>query len=133
MCVYTESIYKSSCHCIYVYEGGLKISCDDVISAVDDFYQWDPSTATPMEEVWIARWTMLKNTPHLITFYESILVSLWAFQPTLIYKPSASVWVWHEGINWVSRLIIQEQSIEILSNHLRRKKQKMHEKENKKE
>ena len=30
----------------------LKSSYDDVISAVDEFFdQWDPSTATPMKEV----------------------------------------------------------------------------------
>ena len=29
--------------------------------------------------------TMLKNKPNLVTFPESILVSLWTFQPTLIY------------------------------------------------
>ena len=35
------------------YKGGLKSSCDDVISAVDDFFdQWDPSTAMRMEEVY---------------------------------------------------------------------------------
>ena len=34
------------------YESGLKNSNNDVLSAVDEFfYQWYPSTATPMEEV----------------------------------------------------------------------------------
>ena len=34
-----------------MYKGGLKSSYDEVISAVDGlfFYQWDPSTATPIE------------------------------------------------------------------------------------
>ena len=32
---------------------GLKSSYDDVISAVDDFFdQWDPSSATQLEEVY---------------------------------------------------------------------------------
>ena len=41
----------------FLYEGGrkvnrLKSSYDDVISAVDDFFdQWDPSIVTLMEEV----------------------------------------------------------------------------------
>ena len=35
-----------------IYEGGLKSSYDEVISSVDNFFdQWDPSTATLMEEV----------------------------------------------------------------------------------
>ena len=35
-----------------MHEGGLKSSYDDAISTVDDFLdQWDPNTATPMEEV----------------------------------------------------------------------------------
>ena len=34
-------------------EDGLKSSYEDAISAVDDFfYQWDPNTATLMEEVY---------------------------------------------------------------------------------
>ena len=34
------------------YKGGLKSSYDEVISAVDDFFdQWDPRTMTPIEEV----------------------------------------------------------------------------------
>ena len=33
--------------------------------------------------VWTARRTMLKNKLHLVTFHESILVSLWTFQLTL--------------------------------------------------
>ena len=34
-----------------LYEGGLKSSYD-LISAVDTFYQWDPSTTTPIKEVY---------------------------------------------------------------------------------
>ena len=35
-----------------VYKYGLKISYDDVISAVDDVYnKWDPRTATLLEEL----------------------------------------------------------------------------------
>ena len=34
------------------YDGGLKSTYDDVISAVDNYFdQWDPSTATPIVEV----------------------------------------------------------------------------------
>ena len=44
---------------------------DNVISTIDNFfYQWDQSTATPP----------------LATLYESILVSIWTFQCTLINK-----------------------------------------------
>ena len=37
--------------------------------------------------IWIASAVtqMLKNKPHLITFHENILFSLWTFQPNLIY------------------------------------------------
>ena len=36
----------------HIYQVGLKVSFDDVISAVADFlYQWDPSTATHLEDV----------------------------------------------------------------------------------
>ena len=108
------------------FKCGLKNSYDDIISAVDDFFdQWGPSTATPIEEVckpqgrlwvsaekfnwwhhiycwwlfwpmgskhcncdgrilWTARGMLLKNKPHLFTFNEMILVSLWTFQLTLI-------------------------------------------------
>ena len=42
-------------------------------SAVDDlFNQWDTNTAIPMEDMWTAKRTMLKNKPHLIPFHESI-------------------------------------------------------------
>ena len=33
---------------------------------------------------WTARRTLLKNKLNLVAFHESILVSLWTFQPTLI-------------------------------------------------
>ena len=37
---------------IYIYGGGLKSSYNNVIFTADDFFdQWDPSTATLMEEV----------------------------------------------------------------------------------
>ena len=35
----------------YMYKDGLKSSYDDLVSAVDIFDQWNPSTATLMEEV----------------------------------------------------------------------------------
>ena len=31
---------------------------------------------------------MLKNKPYLVSFHETILVSLWTFQPTLVYHIS---------------------------------------------
>ena len=68
---------------IYIYhEDGHKSSYDNVIFAVDDFFdQWDPSRADPMgKKAWTARGTLLENEPHLVTFYESILVSLRTFQ-----------------------------------------------------
>ena len=40
------------CFLTGMYMGGLKSSCDDVISAIADFfYPWYPSTAMQMEEV----------------------------------------------------------------------------------
>ena len=55
---------------IYMYNIGLKSSCNDIIFANDDFFdQWDPSTAKHLEEV-------LKNKDHLVTFHKSIFVSL---------------------------------------------------------
>ena len=39
--------------------------------------QYDPSTSALMEEVYGSQGeAMMKNKPHLITFYESILASL---------------------------------------------------------
>ena len=36
----------------FEYEARLKSSYDDIISAIDDFFdQWDQSTATPIEKV----------------------------------------------------------------------------------
>ena len=36
-----------------LYESRVKSSYDDVISAVDNFFDlWDPSTATLMEDMW---------------------------------------------------------------------------------
>ena len=58
------------------YKGRLKCSCDDVISIVDDFLPIGSkhfNTDGRMEE------TMLKIKPHLVTFQESIWVSLLTF------------------------------------------------------
>ena len=35
---------------------------------------------------WVTRGSVLKNRPHLVTFHEGILVSLWTFQATLILQ-----------------------------------------------
>ena len=47
------------------------------------FYQKDPSTATPE---CVKSKTKLTNKPHLVTFHESILVSLSTFQSTLVFQ-----------------------------------------------
>ena len=53
---------------------GLKCSCNDIISAVDDFLeQWDPSIETLMEEVRGSQEGPLKNIPHLISFQKKYL------------------------------------------------------------
>ena len=46
------------------------------------FHKLNPSTAKPTKcgSVWTTMWTMLKNTPHLVTFHERIIVCLWNFQ-----------------------------------------------------
>ena len=41
---------------------------------------------TDGRNVWTTKGTMLKNTLHLVAFLQSILVSLWTFQPTLVYS-----------------------------------------------
>ena len=49
----------------------------DNISTVDYFfYQWDPSTTTTKEQVCGTQGGLCWNKPHLVTFHESILVSL---------------------------------------------------------
>ena len=59
-----------------LYKSGLKSLSAYVILAVDDFFdQWDPSIATPMEEMYKAQGKLLKNKP-LITFHECVLVRL---------------------------------------------------------
>ena len=85
-CLYTY-IHTYMHSWILIYKGGLKGSYDDVISGGDDFFdQWDPSTATVMEKVYeMLGGTILKNKPHLVTFYESILLSRWTLHPTLAY------------------------------------------------
>ena len=41
---------------------------------------------TDRKSVGTTRKIILKNEPHFSTFHESILVSLWTFQPTLVDK-----------------------------------------------
>ena len=62
---------------MHIYEGGIKGSYDAVVSAVHDIstngiqamkHQW--------KSVWTAKGTLLENKCHLLTFHESILVSL---------------------------------------------------------
>ena len=50
-------------------------------------YHGNPSAATPMEELCGPQGSLCwKNYPHLVKFDHCIIVSLWAFQPTLISK-----------------------------------------------
>ena len=46
-------------------------------------FWWDHCN-TYRRNVWCARRTMLKIKPHLVTFYENILVGLWTFQSFLV-------------------------------------------------
>ena len=41
---------------------------------------------TARRSVWTAGETIFKNKPHLVKFNHCIIVSLWTFQPTLIYQ-----------------------------------------------
>ena len=67
---------------------------EQFISAVDDFIeQWDRSTATLMEELYGLQRRLLKNISHLVTFHESILVSLWIFS-----CPLYAVKIWNTNI-----------------------------------
>ena len=65
--------------------------CMDCKANYEFFLHWCASTTTQREEVcrpqqlvgWLA---VLKNILHFVTFHESILVSLWTFQLTLIFS-----------------------------------------------
>ena len=64
----------------------LKSSSNNVITIVDNIF-WPMRSKhgnTDGRRVRTAKGTMFKNKPHLVTFHESILVSLWTFLPTLI-------------------------------------------------
>ena len=72
---------------------------DEVMCAVEDFfsrirmrasnpYHRNPSAATPMKEMCgLQPRLMLKSKPHLVKFDHCIIVSLWTFQPTLLFVP----------------------------------------------
>ena len=79
-------IFYSPSQLGFIYEGELKSLYNDDIFAVDDFWgQWDRNTATPMKKcVYHKERQCWKNKLHLVTFHESILVSQWNFQPTLV-------------------------------------------------
>ena len=73
----------------------LESSYDDIINVVKYFLPMETKHCnTNRSIVWTARETMLKNKPHLVTFDESILVSLRIFQAIIIY------------INWKVHVII---------------------------
>ena len=59
---------------------------------------------TNERSVWTSRRTMLENKPHLVTFQESISVSLLIFQPTLVYIS------WFEVILFLVKLRTFQQS-----------------------
>ena len=50
--------------------GWLKSSYDDVIPAVNNFFDQHFLTATHERNVWTARVAILKNKTHLVTFHE---------------------------------------------------------------
>ena len=61
-----------------MYESGLKSSFDDIISAVDDFFdQWDPSTVTLMEEIYVLHGAICWKINHIRSY--SIRVSWSAY------------------------------------------------------
>ena len=53
-----------------------------VIFTGDDFFSKHNNIG---RSAWTAMGTILKNKPFLVTFYGSILISLWTFQPTIVY------------------------------------------------
>ena len=67
-----------------IYEGGLKTWLHHICC----WWHFGPMGSKHHNidgsSVWSIMWTTLKNKPHLVTFYESILVSLWTFQLTFI-------------------------------------------------
>ena len=49
--------------------------------------------------VWTTRRIIMKNKPHLVTFYEKTLVGLWTFQPTFIYEGGSKRSIIQKGIS----------------------------------
>ena len=86
------------------YKNELKSSYDDLTSAVEDFFLPMKSKYcnTDGRSVWTVRGTMLKNKFHSVAPQESILVSLWTFQPT----PRMYVCQWHNSCRRLPRPII---------------------------
>ena len=60
---------------IYIYKGWLKSSYDDVISTVDFLTMESKYSITYGRSRRTTRGIMMKNKPHLVTYYKSILVS----------------------------------------------------------
>ena len=74
----------------WIFYKRLKSSCDDVICYWWFFFFFflpmgSKHCNTKGKCMWITMGTMFKNKPHLVTFFESMLVSLWAFKLTLIF------------------------------------------------
>ena len=99
-------IYMCVCEYVHIYKGRLKNSYYDIISAVDNFFdQWNPSTSTPMLEVCgLQGRLMLKNKPHLVTFYESILVILWTFSWLSYIYIYIYIYIYNERFNNIYKI-----------------------------
>ena len=75
---------------VYVYKGGLKSSLAEKLIWGCHIWVFKPIESkhfnTSERSVWTIRGTILKKKPHLVIFHQSMLVSLWTFQLTLIYS-----------------------------------------------
>ena len=82
----------SFCVCVYIYiyiyiyththKGGLKSSYENMFVVLTNGIQ---TLQLQWNGMWTIKGIMLKNNLHLVTFHDSILVSLCTFQPILIY------------------------------------------------
>ena len=77
---------------------------EEICAVEDSFEDQDESFnlyhRNPSGSVWTAGKTMLKNKPHLVKSDHCITVTLWTFQPTLVWNFTYNwfcLLVWHSG------------------------------------